>query len=476
MVNCAFRIENPIWKILWSRPGLSTLGWIAAEAVANSALAIALIWLARKSQTENFNIADGAILIVALISLRYICQGASNISASRWHCMSTFRFVDLVSHRVSFRTDIYRSDEVRGRHTADVVSPGLDIVSGVGFYVERVLRTSAGALTISVSVGAMLGSALVIAAGISLATSFWFAQRMNTVLSSKSERFENERTFFSRLILQIWENVVIGNPHCAAAWTRRMKRRQFSYLARLMRATLLQTTVQIGLFFLVISPLVAGILIDFRSFGQSKAQQVALLAAIPFLLTLIGYLCELSSIFAARGSLAGQLIVLARMCTVPDTVNLLNRVDFSKLQFSRNDQSRVVSSMEEALDQLPICGRITVSGANGSGKTSLLLLFKQHFGDSAFYWSAGSRVLPVSSRTGSTGQQALHTILDAEVRGYRVLLLDEWNANLDPAAEAVAAACLERLVLQGTLIVDVVHHQMRAPIQSFVTSKDYVIQ
>ncbi|MFZ4098995.1 MAG: hypothetical protein ACOYKZ_01535 [Chlamydiia bacterium] len=81
----------------------------------------------------------------------------------------------------------------------------------------------------------------------------------------------------------------------------------------------------------------------------------------------------------------------------------------------------------------PRTGRYTLRGANGSGKTSLLLLLKQQLGDQAFFLPAKHNLMFQShSSEGSTGQllrRSLQEIQD-NIR-VPLVLLDEWDANLD---------------------------------------------
>ena len=79
-------------------------------------------------------------------------------------------------------------------------------------------------------------------------------------------------------------------------------------------------------------------------------------------------------------------------------------------------------------------GRFTIRGENGSGKSTLLLALKKFFGESAIMLPAqhGRLAWKNSNPDLSTGQRTLQQIREM-VSGsdVRVLLFDEWDANLD---------------------------------------------
>ena len=107
-------------------------------------------------------------------------------------------------------------------------------------------------------------------------------------------------------------------------------------------------------------------------------------------------------------------------------------------------------------------GRWTVRGPNGAGKSSLLALLKRERGDEAFLLPADS-VLDIGGldgRESSTGQAKDASLQAAErevaAGKVRLLLLDEWNANLDTTLQRKHADILRR-VSEHACVIEVLH-------------------
>jgi ABC-type Mn2+/Zn2+ transport system ATPase subunit len=114
------------------------------------------------------------------------------------------------------------------------------------------------------------------------------------------------------------------------------------------------------------------------------------------------------------------------------------------------------------LDSLPKNGYFTLTGPNGSGKTTALLALKQTLGDKAFYLPASTDELLLSRPhlNKSSGQRAKlilgEILLSKDFNIFEVLLLDEWDANLDKETKTELLEMI-REVSKQKLIVDVRH-------------------
>ncbi|MET0401248.1 MAG: AAA family ATPase [Cystobacter sp.] len=105
--------------------------------------------------------------------------------------------------------------------------------------------------------------------------------------------------------------------------------------------------------------------------------------------------------------------------------------------------------------------RLTLLGPNGSGKSTLLLLLKEQLGTQAVYLPPQNTLeFKQGTDSLSTGQRLLASIDELLKEGQaRVLLLDEWDANLDSANEKRVSTQLAHGLGQGLLILEVRHRR-----------------
>ena len=79
-------------------------------------------------------------------------------------------------------------------------------------------------------------------------------------------------------------------------------------------------------------------------------------------------------------------------------------------------------------------GRITIRGDNGTGKSTLLMLLKKELASNAFYLPISSKLFfpNLLKKEASTGERLVLQLdnIKKEIDA-RVILLDEWDANLD---------------------------------------------
>jgi hypothetical protein len=157
-------------------------------------------------------------------------------------------------------------------------------------------------------------------------------------------------------------------------------------------------------------------------------------------------------------SYGGQLLLTrAKLRNLDDFPLRLERRDLAAQilpdQLHIVDQANREIAIEVLLSESLVGpGRITIRGPNGCGKSTLLKLIKTHQPDAVLL---GPQIQIVESR-GSTGERQLQAIHDLIGRGTRVLLLDEWDANLDRGNREKMDLYLQEFARRG-LIIEVRH-------------------
>jgi ABC-type bacteriocin/lantibiotic exporter with double-glycine peptidase domain len=142
------------------------------------------------------------------------------------------------------------------------------------------------------------------------------------------------------------------------------------------------------------------------------------------------------------------------------------------------EKSNTVASVGEAIGLIlsKPTGRINVRGANGSGKSTLLTSLKSQVKNRAYYWPTADRLAfqfaqgmepedmdygdaedgprkPSKPPGFSSGERQLRAL--REIVAYTqadMYLLDEWDANLDPANRAAADALVEELAKRARVV------------------------
>lgn len=171
---------------------------------------------------------------------------------------------------------------------------------------------------------------------------------------------------------------------------------------------------------------------------MSVGQMIALAIVLPRLTEALLDVTNLVGNLADYLALRGRVGWLNKALSAP-VGDLAQRFTMAGLKIRRCSpdgwRDVVSTSVDDVFANVRGPGRYAVSGPNGAGKTSLLLLLKLRAGGDALYLPAHAMLFPALPTGVSTGQRKLRDLRQAIAmarKNVTMLLLDEWDANLDP--------------------------------------------
>ena len=171
---------------------------------------------------------------------------------------------------------------------------------------------------------------------------------------------------------------------------------------------------------------------------------------------------------------------------LPDA-GFVDRIGFGHITLKEDGHEQTCASLADAVQHALArrTGLITVRGGNGSGKSTLLAALKAQLHGKAYYWPTQDRLafafnsgntavitaeddaddadeisaLEVAAQKQgySSGERQLQVLREIVANtDYRLYLLDEWDANLDPANRSAAIALVEELA-QRARVIEISH-------------------
>lgn len=249
-------------------------------------------------------------------------------------------------------------------------------------------------------------------------------------------------------LLAAWDNVLIGNDYNFKLWLDKTHKRTNRCLQKNVD---LERFDQIMAIFVSLITMIPALLVVIFFVVKNQNDTVALASffvTIPILFLILSYTYQMLAHFFRWGMHKSKLIAIYRSIQPNHApVDMTKKIKWEKIQFTKNESfsekdfpgSRKFSppvnldSHHDIIQHIGEPGRITIRGENGSGKSTTLMLIKKSLSEKAFLLPTHSQ-LSFSTETNkySTGENLKNRLTEILDKVHAdVLLLDEWDANLD---------------------------------------------
>ena len=420
------------WLMVFSHP--SALLTIALITIHQSIIASSSYFLTRLIELfqQSGEYSHYLYLYLAAMLIPYLPGCLSFISLQRWINQAHRSFIYGIAQTAYGLTEKFRNSIVReqvesivSRNSFITIKEYLSFVHGfLGFVLNSVLSM--------LVLGLLLPGNLLVGYFLSVILCAGFILLVNKAISTRSAETENRFISYSDSLSSIWENTTLGNKLNYSNWASESQDLGENYYKG---SNHLQSLKQCGNLVLAAAALGPTIYLVLSAVEDNSAQPALVAAIIVNLTRVFHILNSLSSLVSQLlewPSMNARLKVMFRAENLLLSDTDLPAKPLSEITFNGqpiNDYESVVEALKHVQQ-----GRFTIRGGNGSGKSTLLLVLKKFFGESAIMLPAhhGRLVWRNSNPNLSTGQRTLQQIREiVSGNDVKVLLFDEWDANLD---------------------------------------------
>lgn len=270
-------------------------------------------------------------------------------------------------------------------------------------------------------------------------------------ISKMSKISQKSRISFVAILNKIWDNVIIFNRYNMGIFNHIYKsnfNRSKKYYIYSQSLNQLISSFGIILFMIPVLSLIVYLFIK----NQNDYVFLSLLVAtLPRQIQLLQMGQALVFHQTNFSSIKARFIGLQNSLNIPD-IDILSRINFKEI-FVNN---MPLSGFD--LNNLPKNGRMTIRGRNGAGKSSFLLYLKTLLSNRAFYLPVSHDLFFHQNNKKSTGQKLLTQLMEIKnnMGDVDVVILDEWDANLDHHNKAYLDELIDQLS-QDKLVIEVRH-------------------
>ena len=274
-------------------------------------------------------------------------------------------------------------------------------------------------------------------------------------------------------LLAAWDNVLLGNFYNFKLWQDKTSQRVNRCLQKNVELERFDQILAIVISLLTSIPSLCVVVYYVYINRFSMPYLTAFLVTLPLLFTILSYTYQTLSLIFRWGMHRGKLISIYKAIqpTQYSQTTLEKKINWPKIQVANSSFSlvapsdhislagpRSISSYQELLQYTNSAGRITLRGENGAGKSTLLMLVKNSLLDRAFFLPTQSQLSFISETNKySTGESLRNRLLEILERvDVDVLLLDEWDANLDKENQERLSLLIDQLA-EKKCVIEVRH-------------------
>ena len=439
------------------------------EVLDNKHLVLALVFLT----VQQVIVASSTYFIAKLakslsegqISSLYIILFASSLIVvyiPAYYCVTNIDRAKYDAHKLyndnfdsvfKGKTSLFSNDSLKSSATSTLAQESNYTLSSI---IDSIYDISALVLNILLNVLVItwfLDSLLLVGyiVGIILASIFVHLRRKSLETAAKNDQI-SRLSLMSKLI-DSWDNVVLFNHHNYSIYQRTVEdsfnqAKENSVKSEAIR----HINSSLGMVILMLPVFIVTAYIFNRNWSDATVLAV-LVATLPRQIQLLQMCYQLVSHYTNLGIIKTMLLGISDILK-PSYIDLDTYIQAEKIR---------VKQTGEIFDpeNLPEQGRITLIGNNGVGKSSALLKLKEHYQDQAYYLPAKHNLYfnytDDQVHKGSTGQQIIRQIEEIrESDQSSIIMLDEWDANLDLTNTEIIDRYLNEIALTK-LVIDIRH-------------------
>lgn len=267
---------------------------------------------------------------------------------------------------------------------------------------------------------------------IALVFCVWFQKKAEDL----TMKFQDRHVKMNSTVLYGWDTILASNVYNCNLWNNALGasiEETIKYAIRKLR----YISSMSGVAMVISSAPVFIVLIHSLLFSTDMEEISALIVTLPRQINTIQYLNIFITLLMGWNGVYGKIQGLKKAIVIPKELEFKERyVKFNSITIQKEGMNYNFKSMDKLICWIESkkTGRITVRGGNGTGKSTLIIGLKTYWKDNAYYFSPNLLIYFSDSLNSSlsTGELVLlHLEEIFKNVKYQILLLDEWDANLD---------------------------------------------
>ena len=260
-------------------------------------------------------------------------------------------------------------------------------------------------------------------------------------------------------LLAAWDNILLGNEYNFSLWEEKTNKRLDSCIQKNVALERFDQILAIAVSCITSIPMLIVVVYYAIAHQHDPVKLSAFVVILPILFIIISYTYQTLSLGFRWNMHMSKLLAIFRsiQASKDSPVTMEKKVKWPKISISSSTPGPTdkvslplqhpLQSYHELLMQTSNSGRLTIRGDNGCGKSTALMLIKKALENRAFFLPTHNQLIfTTETNKNSTGESLKNRLMEILERvDADVLLLDEWDANLDKENQETLSALIDEL-------------------------------
>lgn len=450
--------RNQIWSLLTNRWAFTCLGIMTFQQALEASSTFWLVMLMAKI-TEGEPFFLYLFLYLAALFLPYIPSCISLIVRTHWKQEAQRSFINAFVSSNRNNLGEWNNKALKQEKLSILTSEGPVAIHALIDYVwelySYVLSVIFNILALSIAVEPLFAFAY----AVSVTCVFIVMKFKRPTQRMLTKKALQARVDLSQSLLAAWDNILLGNAYNFKLWDERTTQRLKRCLQRNIDLERFDQILAICVALMTSVPSFIVVVYYTTIHQDDRALLTSFVVILPLLFWILSYTYQTLTLAFRWGMHRSKLNSIYRAIQATKDAHeiLEKKIKWQKimasLQTGVHDEQishaypRPIESHADLMAQTSRNGRLTLRGENGSGKSTALMLIKNALASRAFILPTHNQ-LTFSSESGkqSTGESLRKRLVEIlEKVDADVLLLDEWDANLDSDNKEILSALIDEL-------------------------------
>jgi ABC-type transport system involved in cytochrome bd biosynthesis fused ATPase/permease subunit len=463
------KTSSQFWNLLTNRWALGCVALLTLQQMIEASATVWLVIIMRKvGANENF--FPYLFIYLASLVTPYIPGCIANIIKISWRQESQRYFINAFVESNRNQIGEWNNKGIKEEKLSILTAEAPNALQALIDYVydlySYVINVFFNIIALSTIVEPLFG----LAYSVSILTVIVIMKVKKRLQRRLTKKALTARIDLYQSLLAAWDNVLLGNRYNFKLWEDKTTQRIKRCLQKNVDLERFDQVLAIVISILTSIPSLIVVIYFVFANRHNMIDLMAFLVTLPVLFTILSYAYQtLSLIFRwtmHRSKLNG--IYKAIQPIKDSNLAMEKKVKWDKIHLASSTAcpDELISlqgppnlnSYKDLLHYTKKSGRITLRGENGAGKSTLLMLIKNVLCDRAFFLPTQNQLSFISETNKySTGESLKNRLLEIiEKVDVDVLLLDEWDANLDKENRETLSILIDELA-QKKCVIEVRH-------------------